>query len=412
MQPIAVTGLGVESCVGSDLDGFWSAVRSGRSGHRALPGELAEASGCAVGGVVDFEEPDVVGGSELRRMSRFQQMHLAVVHKALVDAGVKDCAGHALVCGTSLGGFSEMPGLFSVRDGVWRSTDRLAPLKILSHTPATVTAQLLGFGGRCLTIGTACAASTDAIALACDHIALGRAEQVVASGVECWISSLALRSFSRLGAVSKRSGEEAATASRPFDVDRDGLVPAEGAAALHLESVGSAVSRGARIYGLIVGTGSTCDAHHPTRPLPGGQQAAQAIRLALSDAGIAPSDVDHVDTHGTSTKDNDPVEALAIRAALGDRADQVTFSAGKSILGHTLGACGALETAAALLALRNGFAPPIANLRRTDPDCGMDLAGRHGITRDIRVLLKINLGFGGHNSALVLRSAPGEVAAA
>ncbi|WP_410625873.1 beta-ketoacyl-[acyl-carrier-protein] synthase family protein [Amycolatopsis sp. cmx-8-4] len=412
MQPIAVTGLGVESCVGSALDGFWSAVRSGRSGHRALPRDVAEASGCAVGGVVDFEAPDVVSESELRRMSRFQQMHLAVVHKALLDAGVMDCAEHALVCGTSLGGFSEMPALFSVRDGVWRSTDRLAPLKILSHTPATVAAQVLGLGGRCLTIGTACAASTDAIALACDHIALGRADQVVASGVECWISPLALRSFSRLGAVSKRSGEEAAIASRPFDVDRDGLVPAEGAAALHLESLTSAVSRGARIYGLIVGTGSTCDAHHPTRPLPDGQRAAQAMRIALSDAGIEPSAVDHVDTHGTSTKDNDPVEALAIRAALGAQADRITLSAGKSVLGHTLGACGALETAAALLALRNGFAPPIANLLRSDPGCGMELAGRHGVAKDIRVLLKINLGFGGHNSALVLRPAPDAVVAA
>jgi 3-oxoacyl-[acyl-carrier-protein] synthase II len=412
VQPIAVTGLGVESCVGSDLDGFWSAVRSGRSGHRALPPDVAEASGCAVGGVVDFEAPGVVSEAELRRMSRFQQMHLAVVHKALLDAGVTDCAGHALVCGTSLGGFSEMPALFSVRDGVWRSTDRLAPLKILSHTPATLAAQVLGFGGRCLTIGTACAASTDAIALACDHIALGRADRVVASGVECWISPLALRSFSRLGAVSKRSAEEAAIASRPFDVDRDGLVPAEGAGALHLESLDSAVSRGARVYGLIVGAGSTCDAHHPTRPLPDGHQAAQAMRIALSDAGVAPSDVDHVDTHGTSTKDNDPVEALAIRAALGARADQVTLSAGKSILGHTLGACGALETAAALLALRNGFAPPIANLLRSDPDCGMELAGRHGVAKDIRVLLKINLGFGGHNSALILRSASDPVVAA
>lgn len=404
---VAVTGIGVESCIGRDTAGFWDAVRHGRSGLRALPSGVAEHARCQVGGMVDFPGTDLLDAAERRRTPRFQQLHLSAAAQALEDAGLgAKCADHALVTGTSLGGLTEAATLFGQTADGWASTDRLAPLKILSHTPASVAAQVLGIAGPSLTIGTACAASTDAVQTACRLIEQGQADQAVAAGVECWIAPSTLRAFARMGALTRRTAAEAAVASRPFDIARDGLVPAEGAGAVHLEPLRAATDRGARIYGIVVGAFSTCDAYHPTRPAPDGVRAAAAIRGALREAGLEPRDIDQVNMHGTGTRDNDPVEAATVRLALGAHADGVAYSATKSVLGHTLGAGGVLETIATLLSLRAGYAPPIANLTAVDPACGLDPRACRGAPRRMRYALKLSFGFGGHNTVLVLEAAP------
>lgn len=402
MQAVAITGIGIESSIGSETTSFWSSIAEGQSGIRPLAAEHAAAAQCAVAGTVDFSGAGGLSVTEKRRIPRFQQMHLSVVQKALEDAGVAEHQDHALVSGTSLGGLAEIPRLYTADRRVWRSSDRLAPLKILSHTPASVTAEVLGIRGRCVTVGTACAASTDAILLASEMIRTGRIERAIAAGVECWVAEITMSSFARMGALTRRPAQEAASASRPFDASRDGLVPGEGAGALHLESLASATQRGARVYAVILGGASNCDAFHPTRPRPDAAMSSKAITDAITDAGVSVDEIDHVNTHGTSTSDNDMVELLAINKALKNQADRVTVSATKSVIGHTLGAGGVLETAATALSIRHGFAPPIANLDNVDAQSAISLDTKHGIIQKINIAAKLSFGFGGHNTVLIL----------
>lgn len=266
-------------------------------------------------------------------------------------------------------------------------------------------AQQYGLHGPALVVASACAAGTDAIGVALDMIRAGRADTVVAGGAEAPLRPLTIAAFRSAGALSRRTGAPG-TASRPFDAGRDGFVLGEGAGVLVLESARSALARGAPVRGVVMGHGATNDAHHPTQPAPDGGGAVTAVRAALSDAGVGPRDVGHVNAHATSTPRNDEVEALVLRTVFGADIGRVPVTATKSTIGHLFGAAGAVEAIVALRAAAEGIVPPIANLVDVDPACAdLDLVtGARAIEGDIT--LSTSFGFGGHNAAVVLRALP------
>ncbi|MFE9404273.1 beta-ketoacyl-[acyl-carrier-protein] synthase family protein [Streptomyces sp. NPDC006530] len=399
-----VTGIGVESCAGSTPDALWEALSTGRSAISPL--ELEAPMPCQVGGVIGaFDPREHMSAQQARRTSRFQQLLFAAAMKAREDARLHT-APEALYVGTGGGGLDETARLVTVmnRSG-WPRMDRLGLLRLLPNQAAGLVAQELGIVGQVLTLSTACAASTDAIGAGLRAVRDGLADVVLVGGVESWLDTPALASFRLLDALSLRPAAEAAVASRPFDRDRDGMVPAEGAAVLVLESERSALRRSATVHGEVLGAASTCDAHHPVAPRADGAVAARTIELACADAGLDVSAVDLVSAHGTSTPLNDRAETAAIKRAFGAHARRVAITAPKSVIGHACGACGILESVGVLRAIREKYVPPTANLDNPDPGCDLNYTPIVGHPATIDVAIKQNFGFGGHNSAVVFGAA-------
>jgi 3-oxoacyl-[acyl-carrier-protein] synthase II len=409
VNSVAVTGLGVESCVGSDIDTFWEAVSNGRSGIKPLTGIDAPDFPVAVAGRVEALSHDMEP-TEARRASRFQRLLFSAVSQAVADRGGElDGARTALVVGTAAGG---IPFLC---EGVEESIDKLAArgpavlerlflLKAMPNMAAGLVANHFGITGPSLTISTSCAASADAAILAHQLVASGVVDVAIAAGTEAWVNHWVLAGFVKLSAISLRPAEEAAIACRPFDAARDGMVPAEGAAALVLERAEIARAAGRRVRAEVLGGASTSDASHPVQPRPDGVPAAAAITRALDAAGLAPSDVDYVNAHGTSTRLNDVAETRALRVALGPHAERTAISSTKSMIGHALGAAAALELVATVLALEHQFVPPTINLDNPDPECDLDYTAHKGHSAAIDVAVKCSFGFAGQNAALVLRA--------
>ncbi|GAA2716518.1 MULTISPECIES: beta-ketoacyl-[acyl-carrier-protein] synthase family protein [Streptomyces] len=401
---VLVTGIGVESCAGDTPDELWDALATGRSAVSAL--DLDEPLPCRVGGVISgFDPRQYMSVPQVRRTSRFQQLLFAAALKARQDAGLRTAPG-ALYVGTGGGGLDETARQVTVlRTQGWSRMDRLGLLRLLPNQAAGLVAQELGIPGPVLTLSTACASSTDAIGAGLRAVRDGIADVVLVGGVESWLDVPALASFCLLDALSQRPAAQAAAASRPFDRDRDGMVPAEGAAVLVLESERSALRRGATVHGEVLGAASTCDAHHPVAPRPDGAVAARTIELACADAGLETAAVDLVSAHGTSTPLNDRTETAAIKRAFGPHARQVAITAPKSVIGHACGACGIIESIGVLRAMQDKYVPPTANLDNPDPDCDLDYTPLVGRSAVINVAVKQNFGFGGQNSAVVFGSA-------
>lgn len=397
---VLVTGMGVESCVGDTPDLLWKALSTGTSGIGEMT--LEKPLPCEVGGVIrDFDPLDYMKPQQARRTSRFQQLLLASVVKARADARL-GTAPDALYVGTGGGGLQEAGKVVTtLRAEGWGKVNRLALLRLLPSMAAGVAAQELGVTGPVHTLNTACASSTDAIGAGMRAVRDGYADRVVVAGVESWLDYPAVSSFVLLDTLSRRPAEEARRASRPFDRDRDGMVPAEGAASLVLESEEAARSRGAEVYGEVLGAASTCDASHLVTPLPDGAQAARAIGNACADAGVDPAEVDCISAHGTSTRLNDAAETAAVKRALGEAAWDVPITAPKSVLGHSCGACGAIESVGLLMSMLNDIVPPTANLEHPDPDCDLDYTPLQSRPRRITTAVKQNFGFGGQNSVVV-----------
>jgi 3-oxoacyl-[acyl-carrier-protein] synthase II len=263
-------------------------------------------------------------------------------------------------------------------------------------------AELLDARGPSFCVGSACASSGHALGEALQMIRAGRVDAVVAGGAEACLNPLAAAAFAQMGTLSQRNASPQ-QASRPFDADRDGFVMAEGAAVLVLESMDRARARGARIYAELAGYGASADAHHATSPEGGGRGATQAMKTALADALLNPSDVDYINAHGTSTRENDITETLAIKAALGDHSRAVWISSTKSMSGHMLGAAAAFEAAVSALAIRHGIVPPTINLDRPDERCDLDYVPGDARERRLRAILSNSFGFGGQNVSLVFR---------
>jgi 3-oxoacyl-[acyl-carrier-protein] synthase II len=400
---VGVTGMGVKTPAGNDLDSFWATLLSGSSA--AGPITLFDTSDHPVKfacEVHDFDPVPYLGPKDSRRVDRVAQLGFAAAVDALAQAGDlgADPARVAVVAGTGIGGLTTLEEqiLQYGEKGAMRVSPFLIPMMMANATPALIALHH-GFTGPNTCIVTACAAGSHAIGEGMRLIRDGSADVVVCGGSEAAIAPVGLAAFSRMGALSGRK-DDPARASRPFDADRDGFVMGEGAGFLVLERWDRAVARGTTILGEIAGYGRTCDAHHITAPAPGGAGAVACMTQALEDADIEPAAVGHVNAHGTSTPLNDAAEAEAITKVFGDQSPPVVSV--KGCTGHLIGAAGAVEAVASLLAMRQGLVPPTANHERSEPSITIDVVA--GTARQVAPAPAVSnsFGFGGHNATLVL----------
>ncbi|HUQ39587.1 MAG TPA: beta-ketoacyl-ACP synthase II [Acidimicrobiales bacterium] len=405
---VAVTGMGVKSPAGNDLDTFWStlqraeATAAARISRWEPPADLSVPIACEVH---DFDSEPYLGAKESRRTDRVAQLGFAAAVDALTQAGNvgADPARCGVVVGTGIGGLITLEEQVTLcaDKGPTRVSPFLVPMMMANATAALVGMQH-GWTGPNLCIATACAAGTHAIGEAARLIRDGSSDVVLAGGAESSITLTSIAAFGRMGALTGRT-DDPTHASRPFDVDRDGFVMGEGAGFLVLERWDKAVARGATILGEVLGYGRNSDAHHITAPSPGGAGAAACMQLALDDAGLASVAIGHVNAHGTSTPLNDASEAEAITKVFGESAPPVTST--KGVTGHLVGAAGAVEAVATLLAIRDGVVPPTANHEQTDPQVTVDVVAGSVRTIGSKPVVSNSFGFGGHNGTLVLGGA-------
>jgi len=406
---VVVTGLGCVSPLGNSVPEFWAGLKEGRSGITAVTKvDVSDIASKVAGEVKGFDPSQRMDGKEARKMDLFSQYAVYAGLEAIGDAGLSKDRLDADRTGVCLG--TGQGGAISIEEGAARLYERgpgrvppLTAVKVLANLGAANLAIYLGATGPSQCIVTACAAGTDAIGTAYRWIADDHADLVFAGGSEASIARLGLASFVMIQALSTKRNDDPAKASRPFDKDRDGFVMAEGAGILVLEEYEHAKARGARIYCEVVGFANTCDAHHLTAPDPEGKGVAKAITLALKDAGLPMESVDYVSAHGTATPMNDPIETKALKHAFGEHAKKLKISSIKSMIGHAMGAAGALESVATVLTIKEGFIPPTINLDEADPECDLDYVPNKGINMPVKVAIKESMGFGGQNAVVVFK---------
>ncbi|HET7095256.1 MAG TPA: beta-ketoacyl-ACP synthase II, partial [Thermomicrobiales bacterium] len=401
---VAITGLGPLTPIGNGVDGLWDGVRRGTSAVRRITRFDPAPFSSQVAAEVTFEPLDFMTPKMARRLDRFSQMGLACAQMALADAGIAPteaaAAGMGVYAGSALGGiaFAERQHEIYVDQGIRAISPQLA-LAVFGGASSCNIAIELGLRGPSVANANSCASGAIAIGEAARLIQDGRADAMLAGGVEAPLAPLTFGAFAIIKVLTSRN-DDPETASRPFDRDRDGFVMAEGGALLVLEAWERAERRGARIYAELLGYATTNDAHHMTAPRPDGAEAARAMREAIADAGLAPEQIDYVNAHASSTVLNDPTESRAIRLALGPHADRVAVSGTKGMHAHALGATGAFEAAICALALERGFLPGTTNLATPDPACDLDLVPPAGREERIRYLVSNSFGFGGINASL------------
>lgn len=406
---VVITGTGLISSLGHTVDETWSAILSGESGIGDFT--LIEKGDHSSGGVCevkDFDPVTYIGKRDARRRDRFQQLATVAGKEAMQKSGLEITDQNrervGIYIGTSVGGIRTLVDQEHVR--LDRGTRRISPFAISMIMPngaAGLMAIDYGIQGPSNTIATACAAGNDAIGHAYKAIRAGELDAVLSGGAESLITSVSIGGFEKAGATSSRSSN----APQPFDRNRDGLVAGEGAAILILEELESAKRRGATILGELAGYGQTTDAFHITAPSEGGAGAARAMKIALNDAGLDPSEVDYVSAHGTGTKLNDLNETMALKTVLGEHAYNVAVSSTKSMTGHVMGATGAIEAVFCILAIRDKVLPPTINYETPDPECDLDYVPNVARSADVRVTMNNAFGFGGHNGVLVIKEFTG-----
>ncbi len=396
--------------VGTDVTASWQALLAGRSGIGPITTFDASPLETRIAGEVKgFEPLRYMDRKDARHTDRFAQFAVAAARQAMDDAGFTIDRGSAeagkagVMWGSGVGGILTLVENVHVMvdKGVGRISPFMIPMMIIDMGAGAI-AMHHGFKGPNLATASACASSANAVGEAADIIRRGQADVMLAGGSEAGLIDVAIAAFNQAHALSRRN-DDPARASRPFDKLRDGFVFAEGAGALLLEELAHAKRRGARVYAELIGYGLTADAYHITAPAEHGEGAARAMRMALADAGIAPSEVGYINAHGTSTPANDGLETEAIKTVFGDHARTLAISSTKSMIGHTLGAAGAIEAAICVLAMRDGCLPPTINQEVPDPQCDLDYVPNTARKRDVRVSLSNSMGFGGHNAVLVLR---------
>ena len=406
---VVVTGMGVISPLGNTVDEMWERALNCESGIGELTAIDPSAYPCKVAGQVeDFEPNDWMERREARRMARFSQFAIAAGKQAVkdsclnLDAIDRDRAGAVL--GT--GGGSLPHSDQAMRTILGRGGHRLDPLYMAKMLPNMATGNLtiqLGLLGYTNTVTTACAAATQAIGDAAEVIRRGDADVMLAGGTEAGISELGLAGFCAMRALTTSYNDRPGESSRPFDRDRDGFAPSEGAALLVLEELGYARARGAQPLAELIGYGVTADARFLVAPPEDGGGAARAIRVALDHAGVGPGEIDYISAHATATEVGDIAETRAIRSVFGKDADRIPVSAFKSQVGHLLGAAGGVETIAAIQTLRTSQIAPTINLEHPDPECDLDYVPLKPRSADVRTVAKNSFGFGGQNAVLILR---------
>ncbi|MGM1061290.1 beta-ketoacyl-[acyl-carrier-protein] synthase family protein [Saccharothrix sp. Mg75] len=401
----AITGMGLVTPAGSGAAENWACLHEGVS--------RAEPDHALAGGPVDFtcRVPDfdpgrLLGGLKARVLERFVQLAVVAARQARTAAGWDgdgwDGGRVGVVLGNSLGGAGTLERQHDalVADGPAGVSPLTVPMYMVNMVAGYVAIDL-GAKGPSLVTATACASGATALGIARDLLRSGACDVVLAGGTESALTPVVIAGLAKMGALSRRVGAPH-RACRPFDAERDGFVAAEGAGVLVLERVEEARARGAHVHAVIRGYGSTTDAHHPTAPDPEGRGTERALRAALADAGVAPSDVDHVNAHGTATPMNDVIEGRMLRRVLGGR-PAVTST--KGVTGHALGAAGAIEAAYTALAVEHDRVPPTANLTRLDPELDIDVVSGAPRAVPVDVAVSTSFGFGGHNAALVLTTA-------
>ncbi|MCL4426224.1 MAG: beta-ketoacyl-ACP synthase II [Firmicutes bacterium] len=412
MQRVVVTGMGVVSPVGIGVGEFWESLQAGRSGVARIssfdPTGFPSQIGAEVKG---FDPSRYIDKKEAKRMDRFTQLAVAATAEALqmahLDTKKIDADRVGVTFGTGIGGMQTLTEQFEVlkSKGPGRVSPFFVPMMI-GNMAAGQIAITFGAKGPNTTVVTACASSANAIGDAFKVLQRGDAEVMIAGGSEAAFVPLAYAGFCSMRALSTRN-DAPEKASRPFDRERDGFVMGEGGGAVILESLGHALARGAKIYAEVVGYGMTADAYHITYPAPEGEGGARAMQRALADADLKPADVDYVNAHGTSTEANDRFETMAIKKVFGERAYSIPISSTKSMTGHLLGAAGAIEFIASVLAIRDGVIPPTINYEFPDPDCDLDYVPNQARRVRVRVALTNSFGFGGQNATLIIKAYEG-----
>ncbi|EGW38617.1 3-oxoacyl-[acyl-carrier-protein] synthase 2 [Desulfosporosinus sp. OT] len=403
-----ITGMGVVSPVGNQLDEFWNNLIEGKSGIGLLTRFDTEQLPTKVAAEVkDFEPTEWINKKESRHMDRFAQFAIAAAKMALSDSGLdlekvnKERAGAVMGCG--IGGvitFEEQKEVL-MNKGSGRISPFFVPM-LISNMAAGHLSIEFGLQGSSMTVATACASATNAIGEALRMIQRGEADVVFCGGTEAPITKLAFAGFCAMKAMSTEK-DNPEQACRPFDKRRSGFVMGEGAGVLILESLEHAKARGARIYAELAGYGSTSDAYHITTPVPGGAGAARAMRLALEDAKVSAEDVDYINAHGTGTGPNDATETAAIKTVFESYAAKLAISSTKSMTGHLTGAAGAIEAIICAIAIERGAIPPTINYGEPDPECDLDYVPNSARKQELNVVMSNTFGFGGHNATIVLK---------
>jgi 3-oxoacyl-[acyl-carrier-protein] synthase II len=413
-RPLAVTGLGCITPCGKDVGAFWGSLAEGRSGiDRVTCFDTAGYDVHVAGEVKDFVPAEYgLDPKEARRLDRYVLFAIAAAREAVRQAGLDDAPVDpdrvGIIIGTGIGGIRSIETQMDILRK--KGPSRVSPLLVPSGTPdvpANEVSILYGFKGPSGSVSTACSSGSDAIIAAARAIREGEADVMIAGGAEAPISELSLATFANLKALSRAEGDPTRVC-RPFDRNRSGFVLAEGAGIIVLESIEHARRRGARILAFLAGYGQTTDAYHKTAPDPTGAGAAKAIRHAMERARVTPEEVGYINAHGTSTIHNDPMETLAIKAALGEHARRIPVSSTKSMTGHLIAGAGAVEAVACVQAILTGVLPPTINYETPDPDCDLDYVPNAAIERHVDVVISNSFGFGGHNSSLLFRSTNGK----
>jgi 3-oxoacyl-[acyl-carrier-protein] synthase II len=408
-QRVVVTGLGLVTPVGNDVESTWSALLDGRSG--AAPITKFDASAlqvrfaCEVKG---FDPSQYMDRKEAKRYDAFVQFALAAAHQAVTQAGLEGRfpapERTGVVIGSGIGGMRTFEDQCSIY--LTKGPDRVSPFFVPMFIPdiaAGLVSIRYGTKGPNFATVSACASSAHAIGESYTMIRDGKADAMITGGAEAAITGLAIAGFQNMRALSTRN-DAPETASRPFDRDRDGFVLGDGAGVVILESLEHAQARGAAILGEVIGYGASGDAFHMTSPAPEGEGAQRAMRAALADAGVEPGSVGYINAHGTSTEQGDIAETEAVKAVFGEHARRLIFGSTKSMTGHLLGAAGALEFAVSLMVTRTGKIPPTINQFNPDPACDLDSAPNRMVERAVDVAISNSFGFGGHNATIAVRS--------
>ena len=405
---VVITGLGAITPIGKNPTDYWDSLLQGRSGVGAVTLFDASNHACQIAAEVkDFDPHQYLDKKDAKRMDRFAQFGVCASKQALADAKFEinelnaDRVG--VLIGTGVGGLRTME--IQNENLITKGPRKVSPFTIpmmISNMAAGLTAIHTGAKGPNSCTVTACAAGSHAIGDAFRIVRGGYADAMLCGGAEAAVTPLSFAGFCSAKAVSTRN-DDPDHASRPFDRDRDGFVMGEGSGILLIEELEHALKRGAKIYAEIVGYGMTCDAYHMTSPVPGGQGAARAIELALTDGDLSPNEVDYINAHGTSTQANDSNETNAIKKALGDRASQIVVSSTKSMTGHLLGGSGGIEAVATVMAIANDKVPPTINLINPSPECDLDYVANTSREHRVNVALSNSFGFGGHNVTLAFK---------
>ncbi|MET3288439.1 beta-ketoacyl-[acyl-carrier-protein] synthase II [Brevibacillus fluminis] len=405
---VVITGVGVISPVGNDVDTFWESLRTGKSGIDKITSfDVTDYPTQIAGEVKDFVPEDYMDKKEVRRTDRFVQFALAAAKMAMKNSGLEINEENAdqigVYIGSGIGGLStfEEQHRVMLEKGPRRVSPFFIPMLIGNMASGLISIEL-GAKGPTSSAITACATGTNAIGDAFRLIQYGHADAMVTGGAEATVLPMAFAGFCSMKAMSTRN-DEPQKASRPFDRDRDGFVMGEGAGVLVIEELEHAKKRGATIIAEVIGYGMSADAHHITAPSPNGEGAARCMKLALKDAGVEPDSIGYINAHGTSTGQGDIAETQAIKQIFGEHAYKLAVSSTKSMTGHLLGATGGVEAIATAFALRDQILPPTINLENPDPECDLDYVPNKAREAHVDVALSNTFGFGGHNATIVLK---------